>query len=218
MGGSQAGSSELIDGVVGQIEVRIDAPEAMDDCPAVAVICHPHPQHGGTMDNKVVYCLARELAAMNFAVAGFNFRGVGGSEGVYDHGAGEIDDLVAVIEQMRERFPNRPLWLAGFSFGGYIAASASTQSEAQHILLVAPAVTREYFAVEASVNVPGVLIHGDQDQLIDADAAHRWAAEQPGPVSFEEIAGADHFFHGKLGELRQLVRDYASRWLAGNNS
>ncbi|MEL0082745.1 MAG: alpha/beta fold hydrolase [Gammaproteobacteria bacterium] len=211
MGAEQ--NNELIEGAVGKIEVRVDIPgDDLGNRP-IAVVCHPHPQHGGTMDNKVVYCLARELAALGLVVARFNFRGVGASEGQYGEGAGECDDLLAVVAVMKQRFPDRAVWLAGFSFGGYIAARMSDQCAAQHLLLVAPAVTRDYFTVEASVSVPGLLIHGSQDQLIDSTAAREWALEQSGGVEFQSLEGADHFFHGQLNGLRSLVRDKAEQWL-----
>jgi len=165
------------------------------------------------MDNKVVYCLARELAALNLAVARFNFRGVGASEGQYGEGNGEADDLVAVIGAMGQQFPGRPLWLVGFSFGGYVAARVSAECAAQHLMLVAPAVTRDYFDVEASVECPGLLIHGSEDQLIEPCAVKAWTTRQLGPISYEQVQGADHFFHGKLNELRQLVKKYAENWL-----
>jgi len=210
----QSPGNQLIDGVVGRLEVRIDEPDTAAVAQPIAVICHPHPQHGGTMDNKVVYCLARELAALNIAVARFNFRGVGASEGQYDQGNGEADDMLAVIGEMKRQYPDRPLWLAGFSFGGYVAARAAAECSAQHLILVAPAVTRDYFEVEPSVESTALLIHGSEDQLIPPGAVQLWASRQPAPVSYEQVEGADHFFHGKLNELRQLVNQYSMRWLA----
>ena len=193
MSKSQTPTNLLIDGVVGKLEVRIDSAADGVALP-IAVICHPHPVHGGTMDNKVVYCLARELVALGLAVARFNFRSVGASEGDYDQGRGEQDDLRVVVEHMRSQFPGRPLWLAGFSFGGYIAACASQKCAAQHLILVAPAVTGDYFDVEANVEIPGVLIHGSEDQLIAPVAAREWADRQAGPIAYVQIEGGDHFF------------------------
>ena len=213
MSASKISTSELIDGAIGKLEVRLDVPEPASLAGPVAVVCHPHPVHGGTMDNKVVYSLARELAALNLVVARFNFRGVGASEGSYDDGNGETDDLLAVIAMLRGRYPQRPLWLAGFSFGGYIAARVSSLCAAQQTILVAPAVTRDYFDVEVSVENPGLLIQGSDDQLIAPAAVRQWAEQQPGQFNYEELAGADHFFHGKLNELRELVRDYGRKAL-----
>lgn len=213
MSASKISTSEVIDGAVGKLEVRLDVPDMASMAGPVAVVCHPHPVHGGTMDNKVVYSLARELAALNLVVARFNFRGVGASEGSYDDGNGETDDLLAVIAMLRGRYPQRPLWLAGFSFGGYIAARVSSLCAAQQTILVAPAVTRDYFDVEVSVENPGLLIQGSDDQLIAPAAVRQWAEQQPGQFNYEELAGADHFFHGKLNELRELVRDYGRKAL-----
>ena len=211
MGAKQ--NKELIEGVVGKLEIRLDIPgDDMDNRP-IAVVCHPHPQHGGSMDNKVVYCLARELAALGLVVVRFNFRGVGASQGEYGEGAGECDDLEAVVAAMKQRFPGRVVWLAGFSFGGYIAARMSQECAAQHLILVAPAVTSNYFSVAANVSVPGLLIHGSEDQLIDPGAARDWALEQSGGVEFDLLEGADHFFHGQLSGLRARVRDKAEQWL-----
>lgn len=207
-------TSELIDGAVGKLEVRLDLPNPAKLAGPIAVVCHPHPEHGGTMDNKVVYCLARELAALNLVVARFNFRGVGASEGKYNDGNGETDDLLAVIGELRRRYPERPLWLAGFSFGGYIAARVSRMCAVQQIILVAPAVTRDYFDVEACVDNPGLLIQGSEDQLIEPAAVRQWAAQQRGSFCYEEIIGADHFFHGKLNELRGLISGYGREVLA----
>lgn len=214
MNSSTALGKQLIRGPAGQLELRVDIPDDNRPMRPIAVVAHPHPLHGGTMDNKVVYCLARELAALNFAVARFNFRGVGASDGEYDHGKGEVDDLLAVVAWMRTEYPGRELWLAGFSFGGYVVARSSVECAAQHLILVAPAVTRDYFEVEAVVQSRGLIIHGTQDQLIEPDAARNWALRQPGSISYAEIKGADHFFHGKLNELRELISGYVEQVLA----
>ena len=212
----QVAEKITISGPVGELELKLDLPSSepaqSSDLPLV-VVAHPHPQHGGTMDNKVVYCLARELSALGLPVVRFNFRGVGGSQGDYAEGVGEAEDMVAVVDWMRSQYPSRPIWLAGFSFGGYIAARISIQCAAQHLLLVAPAVTRDYFDIAAAVDCSALLVHGEIDQLIAPQAAKDWSEQQKGSINFEQVAGADHFFHGKLNELRQLISTYGQSWL-----
>ena len=202
-----------ISGPAGDLELKLDLPSVDSSDTPLVVIAHPHPQHGGTMDNKVVYCLARELSGLGLPTVRFNFRGVGASQGGYADGVGEALDMVAVVDWIKLKYPGRPLWLAGFSFGGYIAARISNECAAQHLLLVAPAVTRDYFDRAATVGCPTLLVHGDMDQLIDPVAAKSWADEQSGSVSFELVAQADHFFHGKLNELRELIAAYGQAWL-----
>ena len=204
----------LITGPAGELELKLDLPSTDSGDTPLVVIAHPHPQHGGTMDNKVVYCLARELSGLGLPAARFNFRGIGASQGEYADGVGEAQDMVAVIDWMKLKYPGRPVWLAGFSFGGYIAARISIECAAQHLLLVAPAVTRDYFDRIAAVECQTLLVHGDMDQLIDPEAAKAWAVEQSGLVSFEPVEQADHFFHGKLNELRGLIAAYGQGWLS----
>lgn len=202
--------SELINGPAGLLEMKLESLDSVTAASALAVVAHPHPQHGGTMDNKVVYSVARELAASGLAVARFNFRGVGQSEGAYDEGRGEVEDLLAVLEEMQRRFGDLPVWLAGFSFGGYVAARASALCAVQQLCLVAPAVSRAYFDEPAVAECAGLLIHGDQDQLIEPQTTRNWADEQPGQWDYRIIEGADHFFHGKLSPLREAVRTYVT--------
>ncbi|MBL4623404.1 MAG: alpha/beta hydrolase [Immundisolibacteraceae bacterium] len=209
----QVAEKILISGPAGDLELKLDLPSSLPIDVPLVVVAHPHPQHGGTMDNKVVYSLARELSALGLPVARFNFRGVGASLGEYADGVGEAEDMVAVVGWMTLKYPGRPIWLAGFSFGGYIAARISIQCAAQHLVLVAPAVTREYFDVAAQVSCAALLIHGEIDQLNDPKAAKDWSEQQPGSVSYEPVAEADHFFHGKLNELRRLISTYGRSWL-----
>lgn len=202
--------SELISGPAGLLEIKLENLNPAVTAPALAVVAHPHPLHGGTMDNKVVYSVARELAALGLPVARFNFRGIGQSEGSYDDGRGEVDDLLVVVEEMQRRFGDLPVWLAGFSFGGYVAARAGSLCAAQQLCLIAPAVTRAYFDEPAVTHCPGLLIHGDRDQLIEPQSTRNWAEEQAAKWVYRTIEGADHFFHGMLNPLRQEIRAYVT--------
>lgn len=191
---------QLVPGPAGAIECAIDAPAAPER--GVAVICHPHPQHGGTMDNKVAQTLARAAVALGWRSVRFNFRGVGASEGQWDEGRGEIDDALAVIAAQRDAA--LPLALGGFSFGGYVAAAAAARlpegERAERLALVAPAVKN--FPVPP-VSQDTVLVHGEADDVVPLAALLDWARPHVIPVTV--LPGAGHFFHGQLPLLKNLI-------------
>ncbi len=189
-------------GPAGAIECAIDAPTGTPV--GVAVLCHPHPQHGGTMDNKVVATLARAVLQCGWTSVRFNFRGVGSSAGVWDEGRGEIDDALAVIAAQRPA--DTPLLLAGFSFGGFVAAAAAVQVVPQRLLLVAPSTQKQQVpAVPAGTFVA----HGESDEVVPLAATLDWARPQSLPVLV--FPGVGHFFHGQLGPLKAaLVRHLSS--------
>lgn len=185
-------------GPSGQLEGVLHLPDAAPH--AVAVVAHPLPTMGGTMNNKVVTTLARAFTESGFATLRFNFRGVGESAGSYDEGNGEMLDAIAAANFMRGEFPDLPLIGAGFSFGGYVQARAAEELRPQHLVLVAPAVGRfEMPQVPADT----LLIHGDLDEVVELDAVLHWARPQHLPVIV--LAGAGHFFHGRLTQLKQVV-------------
>jgi len=191
---------QSIAGPAGPIECAIDAPEAPR---GVAVICHPHPQFGGTMDNKVVQTLARAFVQLGYRAVRFNFRGIGASQGAWDEGQGEIDDALAVVAASRQPDlqPPLPLALAGFSFGGYVAASVAARlPDVERLVLVAPAVKN--FSTP-NVSQHSLVIHGEADDVVPLAACFDWARPQSLPVTV--IPGAGHFFHGQLPLLKQLV-------------
>ena len=173
----------------------------------LAMICHPHPLHGGTMDNKVVQTVARALLQIGWRTVRFNFRGVAGSGGAWDEGRGEVDDALAVIAA--HRAAGERLVLGGFSFGGYVAAAAAARlarpDAPERLVLVGPAT--------ASFPVPPVppgtlVIHGEQDEVVPLSATLDWARPQVLPVVV--VPGVGHFFHGQLGVLKSLVlRNFA---------
>ena len=188
-----------IAGPSGAIECAIDAPAGTPR--GVAVVCHPHPQHGGTMDNKVVQTLARAFTQLGYTAVRFNFRGVGASAGAWAQGPGEIDDALAVIAA--QRAPDQPLVLAGFSFGAYVASNAAQRlgsAAVERLVLVGPAASRFDMA---AVPQGTLVIHGEADDVVPLAAVFDWARPQSLPVTV--IPGAGHFFHGQLPLLKSLV-------------
>lgn len=197
-----AGTTRVqIEGPAGPLELALDAPIGSPPH-GVAVICHPHPLHGGTLDNKVAQTLARAFVQLGFVAVRFNFRGVGGSAGTWDGGAGEVDDALAVIASQRQ--PGQPLVLAGFSFGAYVASQAAARlpagEAAQRLVLVGPATAN--FPV-APVPADTLVIHGEADDVVPLAATLDWARPQALPVVV--VPGAGHFFHGQLPLLKSLV-------------
>jgi len=191
---------QSVAGRAGAIECAIDAPAGA--ARGVAVICHPHPQYAGTMDNKVVQTLARAFVQLGWRSVRFNFRGVGASAGAWDEGVGEIDDALAVIGAVRAA--GEPLMLAGFSFGGYVAAEAASRLDAaakpQRLVLVAPSTQRQ---TPPNVPADSVVIHGETDDVVPLAATLAWARPQALPVLV--FPGVGHFFHGQLGLLKNTV-------------
>jgi alpha/beta superfamily hydrolase len=188
-------------GPAGLIECIVDTPLAAPR--GLAVLCHPHPLHGGTMTNKVVHTLARAFVQLGYTSVRFNFRGVGASQGSWGEGLGEIDDALAVVAA--QRTGGQALVLGGFSFGGYVASQvaarlAATGERAERVVLVAPAV--QTFAV-AAVPADSLVIHGESDEVVPLAALLAWARPQALPVTV--LPGAGHFFHGSVTVLKRIV-------------
>ena len=193
-----------IRGPAGALEAILESPgdTAVN---GAAVVCHPHPQHGGTMHNKVAHTLARSFVRSNFAVLRFNFRGTEGSEGVYDNGVGELDDALAAMAWMRQQKAEGPLWVAGFSFGAAIAVRAALARDVDGLISVAPAIYRFAGNLDAQPQCPWLIIQGDEDELVDINETVEWVDSlDPGPELLV-VPGAEHFFHGRLHELREAV-------------
>lgn len=191
-------------GPSGQLEVAIDRPAGSSR--GMAVIAHPHPLHGGTLTNKVVQTLARAFVLCGWTAVRFNFRGVGASEGVYDEGRGELQDMLAVV---RSQAPDGPLCLAGFSFGGFVASQAVAalhgQRDIQKVVLVGPATSRFGVAViPDELRLRTLVIHGEHDDTVPLQSVMDWARPQALPVLV--VPGGGHFFHGQLPLLRELVQ------------
>jgi len=183
---------ELVAGPAGRIECAVDAPEG--EPRGRALVAHPHPQFGGTLDNKVVQTLARAFVTLGYEAWRPNFRGIGESEGTYDEGRGEVDDLLAVYEKIH------PAVLAGFSFGAAMQAMLATRVKAERMVLVGVAVTN--FKVPP-VPAGTLVIHGERDETIPLAAVLDWARPQDLPVVL--VPDADHFFHRKLQVLREII-------------
>lgn len=192
-----------IPGPTGPLELLVEAPER----PAgpLCVICHPHPLYGGTLDNKVVYTLARAAAELGAVAVRFNFRGVGRSGGAFDQGIGEVDDLLAVVAWARREYPDRPLHLAGFSFGSAVALRGHVAAAAASLLQVAPPAGMGYLDEATAPQVPWRVIHGGRDELIDLDTVRRWLAGVAPASPLTVLDDADHFFHGRLTPLREAI-------------
>ena len=191
---------QMLAGPAGAIECAVDAPRAAPR--GSVVVCHPHPQHGGTMDNKVVQTLARAFVQLGWRSVRFNFRGIGASQGVWDEGVGEVDDALAVIAAHRSA--GEPFMLAGFSFGAYVASQAAARlpdgAKPLRMVLVGPSTQRQQMA-----NVPAdtLVIHGETDDVVPLAATLAWARPQSLPVIV--FPGVGHFFHGQLGLLKNTV-------------
>jgi hypothetical protein len=189
-----------VEGPAGPIECAVDAPPGATR--GLALICHPHPLHGGTMDNKVVQTLARAFAQLGYTSLRFNFRGVGASQGSWDGGLGEVDDALAVAAAWRA--PGQALVLGGFSFGGYVAAQAAARlpagGRAERLVLVGPAVQG---LAMPTVPADTIVIHGEVDDVVPLAAVFDWARPQALPITV--LPGAGHFFHGQLTVLKQIV-------------
>lgn len=196
-----------IDGPAGRIEVALDEPAAAPR--GIAVLCHPHPVHGGTMDNKVVQTLSRAFVQVGYRAVRFNFRGVGASAGRWDEGRGEVDDAMAVVAAVRDAA--LPLALGGFSFGGYVASQVAARLAATgapvRLVLVAPATSTFDMAAPAADTL---VIHGDADDVVPLQATLDWARPLQLPVVV--LPGVGHYFHGQLTRLRDLV---VQAWCSG---
>lgn len=196
-----------IDGPAGAIEALLEMPKSKPPV-ACAVVCHPHPMHGGTMQNKVAHTLARGFAGLDFAALRFNFRGVGASAGEFDNGVGELADILAVVAWAREQYPGQRLWLAGFSFGAALAIQAAVEVQPAGLISIAPAVSRVTSIVQGQPDCPWLILQGDEDELVNVDDTIAWVNQlEPGP-QLEILEGAEHFFHGRLIELRDAVQDF----------
>ncbi len=198
----------VIAGPAGHLEAVLEPPApAAPARTAVAVLCHPLPTAGGSMDNKVVTTLARAFALLGAHSLRFNFRGVGHSAGTFDEGRGEADDLAAVIAAARARLPGHALWLAGFSFGAAIALRAAEQRQAALLVTVAPPVGRGWGLEHAPApSCPWLLVQGDADEIVSASEVLAWAARLRPAPRVQRIATAGHFFHGLLPSLREVVQ------------
>ncbi len=203
-----------IDGPAGRIEAALDCPdEDAGRQPVLAIVCHPLPTEGGSMHNKVVTMTARALRETGVTTLRFNFRGVGQSDGEFDDGDGELDDLRAVAAWARARHPDKALWLAGFSFGAWVSLRAADELGAAALISIAPPVGRSWDFEVTIPDIPWLVVQGDADEIVDAEAVHAWLEGLPQSPDVVRMPDASHFFHRKLMDLRGAVKNGVRGWL-----
>ena len=197
----------LIPGPAGDLECRVSLPSEWENNKPIAIVCHPHPLYGGTLTNKVVHMLAK--TCMEFGCLGvrFNFRGVGKSQGEFANGSGEREDLLTVVSWVKQQYKDSPLWLAGFSFGAYVALMAHEAIRPERLLVVAPAVDMYPVLNNVQVVTPDwVLAQGGDDEIISAEAVRAWQAQQSNAPKLLWFDDTGHFFHGKLTQLNERIK------------
>jgi hypothetical protein len=199
----------LIDGPAGPLEVAVDLPEPACARAGIAIICHPHPLHGGSMHNKVVTMIERSLRELGLTTVRFNFRGTGKSAGEFDEGRGETLDLLAVAEWVRAQRPGDALWLAGFSFGAYVALLGARHLPVKQMISVAPPAGRWDFSAVLSPPCPWLVVQGEDDDVVDPQTVFAWidgmpAGERPALVRMPDTG---HFFHRRLMDLRGALKN-----------
>jgi hypothetical protein len=204
----------FVPGPAGPIETSLSEG---DPARASIVLCHPHPQYGGSMHDAVLDTIERAAQRSSMATVKFNFRGVGASEGDYDHGIGEVDDLLAVLDWLRVERPSAKLWLGGYSFGSNIVWRAlDSATDTALVLLVAPPIGAMDYAAHTGLHAAVEVIYGDHDAFIDAAELERWATTAASRVRTTTVAGADHFFGGMHAALAEAVEQVLAR--CGQNS
>jgi len=199
--------SLLLPGPAGLLELAIDLPEPSIARNGLAVICHPNPPDGGTLHNKVVTMCARALNEHGIATVRFNFRGVGQSEGSFDNGRGEVLDLIAVSEWANHANREAALWLAGFSFGSWVALLGARQLPAQQMISIAPPVGLRDFSGVLPPPCPWLLIQGEDDEVVSSTGVFDWAEAQKPAPQIVRMPDTGHFFHRRLIDLRGAIKN-----------
>ena len=206
--GHAVATGTMIAGPAGRLEALVEEPTPDAAPPRLAaVVCHPHPLFGGTLQNKVVHTVARTLRAGGAATLRFNFRGVGASEGVHDGGVGETADALAAVAAARARWPGLPLVLAGFSFGAVVAIRAAAAADPAWLITVAPAVDRVDPGAAPLPDCDWLIVHGDADEVVAPGAVLNWQARWAPHARLRMLVGVGHFFHGRLHELQDCIRE-----------
>lgn len=197
-----------LDGPAGRLEALLEEPKTLSGS-AVAVFCHPHPQHQGTMLNKIVHTLARAANTLGAPAIRFNYRGVGASDGEYAQGIGEVEDALAAVTWARQRYPGKALWLGGFSFGAMVSARAALDVLPERLVSVAPPASyTEKLLDGGQPDCPWLIVHGDADEVCDCDEVIELVNRlRPGPELLV-LPDVDHFFHGRLTVLREAVESF----------
>jgi len=194
-----------LNGPQGLLQATLAIPVEISD--SVAVVCHPHPLYGGSMDNKVVHYTARALLDVGVPVLRFNFRGVGESAGSFDEAVGEVEDCMAAVDWLLQNFPGHQLILAGFSFGSYIALRAAQNLKLGQLILIAPPVDRYEFSKLQNPTCPWMVIQGDEDEVVAREDVACWIETTDPEPDFLVMEQADHFFHRRLMDLRGLLKN-----------
>ena len=201
-------------GPAGALEVAVEAPDADSPrLPVVAVVCHPLPTEGGSMHNKVVTMAARSLRESGATTVRFNFRGTGQSEGEFDDGAGETDDLRAVVAWVRAERPDHALWLAGFSFGAYVSIRAAEELKPALLISIAPPAGRWDFESVKLPTMPWLVIQGEDDEIVDPQAVYDWLKKSKAQADVVRMPDTSHFFHRKLIDLRGAIKNGVKPYL-----
>jgi len=203
---ARTGERVFFTGEAGRIETVIDAP-AHAPPRGIALVAHPHPLYGGTLDNKVAQTLAKAFVELGWVAARPNFRGAGASEGVHDHGLGETEDMISLAHMLEERYQGLPLALAGFSFGAFVQTRVAKRTPVRRIVLVAPPsglVSGGRTYITENVPADTIVIHGEQDETVPLANVFEWARPQELPIIV--IPGADHFFHRRLHLIKNVVK------------
>lgn len=193
-------------GPAGKLEVAMGTPIGMDRS-ALGIVCHPHPLHGGTMYNKVVTTLARTLQGFGLTTVRFNFRGVGKSQGEFDHGRGEVEDLLAVVKWVQQQTHYQEIWLSGFSFGAFIAASGATRLSVKKLITIAPPVMHFPMRDLPPILCDWIIAQGEKDDVVPPEEVFIFAESRQPPPVLIKLPEADHFFHGQLGVLREKLEE-----------
>lgn len=204
------GAPVIIVGPAGALQAGIDCPSEGRPMHGFGVICHPHPLHGGTFNNKVVTTLSRTLNALGVGTVRFNFRGVGASEGAYAEGVGDAEDLRAVLRWSQEQRPGHPLWLAGFSFGAYVALRVAREFPLARLITVAPPLNFFDFTMLMSPQCPWLLVQGEADEIVPSEQVFTWAQQQQPAPEIIRMPGLGHFFHGHLNRLHDSLLERLS--------
>lgn len=202
-----ASATLTLPGPAGALELIVEAAEAAPR-PIVAIVCHPLPTEGGTMHNKVVTMTARALRESGAATVRFNFRGVGASEGEFDQGEGECDDLRAVAAWVRATRPDAQLWLAGFSFGAYVSLRMADELQPKLLISIAPPAGRwDFDRIAPPSGYPWLVIQGEADEIVDPDAVFAWIESLRQPPELVRMPDTGHFFHRRLIDLRGAIKN-----------
>jgi len=204
----------LLDGPAGALETAIDLPEGeVAPLPAIAVVCHPLSTDGGSLHNKVVTMAARAVRELGVATVRFNFRGVGRSEGAFDDGVGELEDLATVVAWVRSQRPEAVLWLIGFSFGAYVSLKASQALQPQVLVSIAPPTGRGWDFAGVQPPPRWLVVQGNDDEIVDPQSVFDWLDSIDAPHTLVRMPDTSHFFHRKLIDLRGAIQHAVKGWL-----